>query len=775
MLSKRQVRTFMSQTSSINGIDETSHIQSSPLKSDGFKPAEQVSWKGEIFKNESSTPNLYKTLSCIDFSSSFSDYTPKRDGSKEISKQKQETLLDFASDDDIELLRVADTIPFPSHITNESRHLSDTGSLKGDKGSLKMVEKLSPFNKRFRPNNSSPYDQHVRSFSTRKSNSKRLEKVNPTIQLATQVPTEGDNLKGSNANNSPNEKVKSVKPIVLSSEQEFVLQLALQGKSLFYTGSAGTGKSVLLKSIIKTLKKVHDKECVAVTASTGLAACNIGGITLHSFAGVGLGEGSLQSLMKKLRRNKKALVRWNKVKVLVIDEVSMINGNFLNKLDEIAKAVRKNRQPFGGIQLVLCGDFFQLPPVNKPNPTKQGSLHQQSEIEETIFAFESEAWARTITCTIILKEVFRQRCDQKFIQMLNEMRSGNISDGTAIEFKKLNRGLGTHDGIEPAELYSTRYEVDNANNTRLNQLQGETQLFRALDSGSLPPDQKEAILSNFLAPPKLFLKKNAQVMCIKNFDDTLVNGSLGQVVGFMDRNTYMHYNLMKNNPSVPLEQIEQNGKKKVEKDKSNDPCLQEEGHDVALDDSIFDFFEDTEKLDPLFNSLDSELISASKDNKQRKVDFIRELNKNSNKLKYPLVRFLSADGINTREALVEPEQWAIEDENENILAKRIQLPLILAWSLSIHKSQGQTLPKVRVDLKRVFEKGQAYVALSRAVSRGGLQVQNFSRERVLTHPKVVNFYKSLSSTEELAVTAPFTEDGGIDERLDLSPNDSSFI
>ena len=359
--------------------------------------------------------------------------------------------------------------------------------------------------------------------------------------------------------------------------------------------------------------------------------------------------------------------------------------------------------------------------------------------------------------------------------MLNEMRSGNISDGTATEFKKLSRGLGTHDGIEPAELYSTRYEVDNANNTRLNQLQGETQLFRALDSGSLPPDQKEAILSNFLAPPKLFLKKNAQVMCIKNFDDTLVNGSLGQVVGFMDRNTYMHYNLMKNNPSVPLEQIEQNGKKKVEKDKSNDPCLQEEGHDVALDDSIFDFFEDTEKLDPLFNSLDSELISASKDNKQRKVDFIRELNKNSNKLKYPLVRFLSADGINTREALVEPEQWAIEDENENILAKRIQLPLILAWSLSIHKSQGQTLPKVRVDLKRVFEKGQAYVALSRAVSRGGLQVQNFSRERVLTHPKVVNFYKSLSSTEELAVTAPFTEDGRIDERLDLSPNDSSFI
>ena len=202
--------------------------------------------------------------------------------------------------------------------------------------------------------------------------------------------------------------------------------------------------------------------------------------------------------------------------------------------------------------------------------------------------------------------------------------------------------------------------------------------------------------------------------------------------------------------------------------------MQEEGHDVALDDSIFDFFEDTEELEASFNSLDNELISVSKDNKQRKVDFIRELNRNSNKLKYPLVRFLSADGVNTREALVEPEQWAIEDENEKILAKRIQLPLILAWSLSIHKSQGQTLPKVRVDLKRVFEKGQAYVALSRAVSRGGLQVQNFSRERVVTHPKVVNFYKSLSSTEELAVESSFSDDNHIDERVNMSQKDSSF-
>lgn len=114
----------------------------------------------------------------------------------------------------------------------------------------------------------------------------------------------------------------------------------------------------------------------------------------------------------------------------------------------------------------------------------------------------------------------------------------------------------------------------------------------------------------------------------------------------------------------------------------------------------------------------------------------------------PLVRFLLPDGVNTREVLVEPETWTVEDEHQQVLASRTQVPLMLAWSLSIHKSQGQTLPKVKVDLKRVFENGQAYVALSRAVSRAGLQVLNFDKYKIRAHPKVIDFYSTLFTPEE---------------------------
>lgn len=335
--------------------------------------------------------------------------------------------------------------------------------------------------------------------------------------------------------------------------------------------------------------------------------------------------------------------------------------------------------------------------------------------------------------------------------MLNDMRNGKVNNETIAEFKRLSRKLDNPDGIEPAELFSTRYEVENANNTRLNLLKGESQIFKAMDSGSLPTDQRQTVLNNFLAPQKLFLKKNAQVMCIKNFDESLVNGSLGQVVNFMDRDTYMHYNLMKENPEATISEIEREFKKNKEKKKILDE-LEAEQKPLSLNDSIFDFLEDIEIMEGLHDvELDVHEL-AFRTNKERKVDFIKALHQNSSKLKYPLVRFLLPDGYNTREVLVEPEQWTIEDENENVLARRVQLPLILAWSLSIHKSQGQTLPKVKVDLKRVFEKGQAYVALSRAVSRNGLQVLNFNKDKIMAHPKVNKFYESLSSTEELALT-----------------------
>ncbi len=194
-------------------------------------------------------------------------------------------------------------------------------------------------------------------------------------------------------------------PICLSDEQNEVLNLVKEkNKSVFFTGSAGTGKSVLMRSIIGELRKKYAKEPdrVAVTASTGLAACNIGGVTLHSFAGIGLGKESVDELKKKIAKNAKTKNRWLRTKVLIIDEISMVDGDLFDKLEALARFIRKNGRPFGGIQIVVTGDFFQLPPV-------PGS-HQR----DAKFAFDAGSWSTVIHHTIRLTEVFRQRDPSKF-------------------------------------------------------------------------------------------------------------------------------------------------------------------------------------------------------------------------------------------------------------------------------------------------------------------------------------------------------------------------
>lgn len=188
--------------------------------------------------------------------------------------------------------------------------------------------------------------------------------------------------------------------ISLSKEQQHVRELVVErGQSVFFTGPAGTGKSVLMRAIIQDLKRKYarDPERIAVTASTGLAACNIGGMTLHSFSGIGLGKEDVQTLVKKIRRNPKAKNRWLRTKTLIMDEVSMVDGDLFDKLSQIGRTIRNNGRPWGGIQLVITGDFFQLPPV------PDGKQAQAK------FAFEAATWSTSIDHTIGLTEVFRQR------------------------------------------------------------------------------------------------------------------------------------------------------------------------------------------------------------------------------------------------------------------------------------------------------------------------------------------------------------------------------
>jgi ATP-dependent DNA helicase PIF1 len=445
----------------------------------------------------------------------------------------------------------------------------------------------------------------------------------------------------------------------------------------------GTGKSVLLRELIATLKKKYkrDHDSVAVTASTGLAACNIGGVTLHSFAGIGLGKEPVPDLIRKIKRNNKAKTRWMKTKILIIDEISMVDGELFDKLEAIARAIKNNALPFGGIQLVITGDFFQLPPVPENNRMAK-------------FAFDANTWPTTIDHTIGLTKVFRQR-DPEFANMLNELRLGKIEDKTIQTFRSLERDLHFNDGVEATELFSTRQEVDNANALRMRQIHGESQVFTASDKGTAEKQFRDKLLSSCMAPAKIELKVNSQVMLIKNMDDTLVNGSLGRVVGFMNEKTW---DVMNENGEYEPDASDEEAKQKI-RAKSRDGAATDTGK------------------------------------------------------RWPLVQFVMPDGT-SRQLLVPPESWKVELPNGEVQAERSQVPLILAWALSIHKAQGQTLERVKVNLGRVFEKGQAYVALSRATCKEGLQVKGFDAKRVMCHEKVRQFYDNLKKAEDLAMEIP---------------------
>ncbi|EMR09860.1 hypothetical protein PNEG_02041 [Pneumocystis murina B123] len=504
-------------------------------------------------------------------------------------------------------------------------------------------------------------------------------------------------------------KNKKLPGLFLSEEQKTVLKIVVEEReSIFFTGSAGTGKSVLLREIIASLRKKYAKEPdrVAITASTGLAACNIGGVTLHSYAGIGLGRDSSEDLCKKIRKNKKCLSRWLRTKVLIIDEISMVDAELFDKLENIARKIRNNENPFGGIQMIVTGDFFQLPPV-----PDQGKMSK--------FAFEAKKWKDVISHTIALTHVFRQK-DQDFVEMLNELRLGRLSYNSINKFRSLDRELQFDDGLEPTELFPTRNEVDQANATRMRSLSGALRTFEALDSGTVDKIQRDKLLSNCMAPARIDLKEGAQVMLIKNFDDQLVNGSLGKVIGFMNEKTFQIW-------------------------QEDEP-----------DDDPFNYHE----------QIDDSNIDEIKKRKKRRIAGMQSAAA-TGKL-WPLVRFTLSNGL-TRDMLVQPEQWKIELPNGEVQASRSQIPLILAYAISIHKAQGQTLERVKVDLGRVFEKGQAYVALSRATSQKGLQVLHFEARKVMAHPKVSLFYKSLVNTGDLKRKANVDSDFNKEKNMDDFP------
>ncbi|XP_005050364.1 PREDICTED: ATP-dependent DNA helicase PIF1, partial [Ficedula albicollis] len=403
---------------------------------------------------------------------------------------------------------------------------------------------------------------------------------------------------------------------------EEVLGAVRSGKSVFFTGSAGTGKSFLLKRIVGSLPP----NITYATASTGVAACHIGGTTLHAFAGIGSGKAPLEQCIQ-LAERPGVRQHWLACQHLIIDEISMVDGKFFDKLEAVARAVRKRDEPFGGIQLIICGDFLQLPPVCKAN-------------EETKFCFQAKSWRKCIHINMELTEVRRQT-DKTFVSLLSAIRLGRCTEEVTRLLMQTAAHRSERDGILATRLCTHKDDVEITNERRLQQLPGEVHVFEALDSD---PMLVKLIDAQCPVGGRVELKLGAQVMLAKNLDVSqgLVNGARGVVVGF---------------------ESEQKG--------------------------------------------------------------------------LPKVRFLC--GVTQ---LIKMEKWVIKGPS-GVHLSRQQLPLKLAWAISIHKSQGMSLDCVEISLSRVFESGQAYVALSRARSLAGLRVLDFDPKVVRADPAVLQFYRQL--------------------------------
>ncbi|XP_028415326.1 ATP-dependent DNA helicase PIF1-like isoform X2 [Dendronephthya gigantea] len=327
-----------------------------------------------------------------------------------------------------------------------------------------------------------------------------------------------DNLPRKKLMITSNNAVKPARSSVkLNKSQLRVLNAVKCGQSVFITGSGGTGKSFLLRKIIGLLPP-HN---TFVTASTGVAACQIGGMTLHSFSGIGCGKGNLENCIA-MASNRIHLQQWKNCKHLIIDEISMIDSELFDKIEAVARALRKNDRPFGGIQLIVCGDFLQLPPVIKPGEKKK-------------FCFQAESWSTCIHKTIELIEVKRQS-DPLFINILNNIRVGRCPDEVVERLSRSKENKIDSEGILATRLCTHKENVDQINKVQLQSLPGKAKSFQAVDSDN---NFSKTLDSCCPAKAKLELKEGAQVLLTKNLDvgQGLVNGARGVVKSFSTGNT----------------------------------------------------------------------------------------------------------------------------------------------------------------------------------------------------------------------------------------------
>ncbi|WP_117882923.1 AAA family ATPase [Aureibaculum luteum] len=299
-------------------------------------------------------------------------------------------------------------------------------------------------------------------------------------------------------------------------QQEKALAILKSGKNVFLTGSAGTGKTYVLNEYIKYLRA--RKVPVAVTASTGIAATHMNGMTIHSWSGIGVKEHLTQGNLASMKAKKYLKKNLGKAEILIIDEISMLHKNQLNLVDRVLRYFKDNQDPFGGIQVVLSGDFFQLPPIGKYNEKSRDK-----------FSFMSEAWVNANFSVCYLTEQYRQS-DSSLNDILNEIRTGNVSQQNLQILKEATEHTLEKKEV-PTKLFTHNTDVDKINTEHLVELEGRTKTFKATAKGNIK--LIDTLKNSVLASENLQLKIGAKVMFVKNNSEKgFVNGTLGKVTGF---------------------------------------------------------------------------------------------------------------------------------------------------------------------------------------------------------------------------------------------------
>lgn len=411
---------------------------------------------------------------------------------------------------------------------------------------------------------------------------------------------------------------------------------------MFLTGEPGSGKSHTVNAYVAYLASKGIE--ASVTASTGIAATHINGMTVHSWCGIGVKEFLTDYDLDLIAQKEKVVRRVRSAHVLIIDEISMLSASTLDMVDQVCRMLKNSARAFGGLQVIFVGDFFQLPPIVKAKAAPETMSIDYDEVRSP-FAFSAYSWKRANPLVCYLHEQHRQE-DTEFLELLAALRRGTPlqTHHTLLQ----SRNLEPKKSETPTKLFPHNANVDTLNERELAKLPGTYRTY-AMTSRGAPP-LVETLKRNCLSPEKLTLKVGAKVLFTKNDPEgDYVNGTMGEVMDFA------------------------------------------------------------------FNG-------------------------------QPIVRLKSS-----RRLQVEPVEWSILDGNKK-LAEITQVPLRLAWAITVHKSQGMSLDSALMDLSQAFEYGQGYVALSRVRTLKGLYLIGFNQRALEVHPDVLEkdemFREQSEATED---------------------------